>query len=105
MLRLGTAIRRAADNHAPGARDIRVLVNAHDHTVNRQAIDELVEHWSASGGHVLMYELADSLRLPHDIVDPDELTGNTSVTYPVILSLLYGSTPLVNLGARVITHH
>jgi hypothetical protein len=52
-----------------------------------------------------MFELADSLRLPHDIVDPDELTGNTRVTYPVILSLLYGSTPSVNLGARVITPH
>jgi len=105
MLRLGTAIRRAADNHAPGARDIRVLVNAHDHTVNRQAIDELVEHWSAAGGHVSMFELADSLRLPHDIVDPDELTGNTRVTYPVILSLLFGATPAANLGAGVITRH
>jgi esterase/lipase len=105
MLRLGTAIRRAADNHAPGARDIRVLVNAHDHTVNRQAIDELVEHWSATGGHVSMLELADSLRLPHDIVDPDELTGNTRVTYPVIFALLYGSTPAAKLGARVITPH
>jgi esterase/lipase len=105
MLRLGTAIRRAADNHAPGARDIRVLVNAHDHTVNRQAIDELVEHWSAAGGHVSMFELADTLRLPHDIVDPDELTGNTRVTYPVILDLLFGSTPAASLGARVITPH
>jgi esterase/lipase len=105
MLRLGTATRRAADKQAPAARDIRVLVNAHDHTVNREAIDELVEHWSATGGHVSMFELADSLRLPHDIVDPDELTGNTRVTYPVILALLYGSTPAANLGAGVITRH
>jgi esterase/lipase len=102
MLRLGTAIRRAADKHAPGARDIRVLVNAHDRTVNREAIDELVQHWSAAGGQVSMFELADSLRLPHDIVDPDELTGNTRVTYPVILALLYGSTPPANLGVCVI---
>jgi esterase/lipase len=102
MLRLGAAIRRDADKHAPRARDIRVLVNANDGTVNREAIDELVEHWSAKGGHVSMFELADSLRLPHDIVDPGELTGNTRVTYPIILSLLYGSTPAANLGARVI---
>ena len=105
MLRLGTAIRRAADHRAPTARDIRVLVNAHDRTVNREAIDELVEHWSSAGGHVTMFELADSLRLPHDIVDPDERTGNTRVTYPVILDLLFGSTPAANLGARVITPH
>ena len=102
MLRLGAAIRRAADKHAPGARDIRVLVNANDETVNRDAIDEIVAHWSATGGHVSMFEFSDSLRLPHDIVDPDEATGNTKVTYPVILSLLYGSTPPANLGVRVI---
>jgi hypothetical protein len=57
---------------------------------------------SPTGGHVSMFELSDSLRLPHDIVDPDEATGNTKVTYPVILSLLYGSTPPANLGVRVI---
>jgi hypothetical protein len=65
----------------------------------------LVEHWASAGGHVTMFELADSLGLPHDIVDPDELAGNTRVTYPVILALLYGSTPAANSGARVITPH
>jgi carboxylesterase len=103
MLRLGTAIRRAADNHAPAAHDVRVLANAHDHTVNREAVDELVEHWSAAGGHVTMLELADSLRLPHDIVDPDERTGNIKVVYPVILALLYGSTPPAKIGVSIIT--
>lgn len=102
MLRLGAAIRRAADKHAPGARDIRVLVNANDETVNRDAIDEIVAHWAATGGHVSMFEFPDSLQLPHDIVDPDEATGNTKLTHPVILSLLYGSTPPANLGVRVI---
>jgi hypothetical protein len=82
-----------------------VLVNPNDRTVNRQAIDELVEHWSATGGHVSMFELADTLHLPHDIIDPDERTGNTRVTYPVILALLYASTPAANLGARAITPH
>lgn len=102
MLRLGAAVRRAADKHAPAARDIRVVVNAKDATVNRDAIDELAAHWSAAGGHVSMFEFADSLRLPHDIIDPDEATGNTSVTYPVFLSLLFGSTPPPELGVRAI---
>jgi carboxylesterase len=103
MLRLGAAVRRAADKHAPAAREIRVVVNGKDATVNRDAIDELAAHWSAAGGHVSMFEFADSLRLPHDIVDPDEATGNTSVTYPVFLSLLYGSTPAAELGVRAIS--
>ena len=32
------------------------------------------------------------------MLDPAELTGNTRVTYPVILALLYGSTPAPNLA-------
>ena len=102
MLRLGAAVRRAADKHAPAARDIRVVVNGKDETVNRDAIDELAAHWSATGGHVSVFEFADSLRLPHDIVDPDEATGNTRATYPVFLSFLYGSTPPVELGVRAV---
>jgi esterase/lipase len=102
MLRLGAAVRRAADKRAPAARDIRVLVNAADRTVSRDAIDELAAHWSATGGRVSMFEFPDSLRLPHDVIDPDKLTGNTSVVYPVLLALLYGSTPPANLARRLL---
>ena len=102
MLRLSAAVRRAADKRAPAARDIRVLVNANDGTVSRDAIDELVAHWSASGGRVSMFEFPASLRLPHDVIDPDKVTGNTTVTYPVLLALLYGATPPANLARRLL---
>jgi carboxylesterase len=102
MLRLGAAVRRAADKGAPMARDIRVLLNAHDRTVNRAAINELVAQWSATGGSVSMFEFPDSLRLPHDVMDPDEATGNTGATYPVLLALLYGATPPANLARHLL---
>ena len=102
MLRLGAAVRRAADKRAPAARDIRVLVNAADRTVSRDAIDELAAQWSATGGRVSMFEFPDSLRLPHDVIDPDKLTGKPSVTYLVLLALLYGSTPPANLARRLL---
>lgn len=102
MLRFGAAVRRAADNSAPAARDIRVLVNAIDGTVSREAIDELARQWSARGGRVSMFEFPASLRLPHDVIDPDESTANTSATYPVLLALLYGATPPANLARRLV---
>jgi hypothetical protein len=102
MLRLGAAVRRAAEKRAPAARDIRILVNANDRTVSRDAIDELAAHWSATGGRVSMFEFPDSLRLPHDVVDPDQVTGNTSASYPVLLALLYGSPPPANLARRLL---
>jgi hypothetical protein len=49
-----------------------------------------------------MFEFPDSLRLPHDVIDPDKLTGKPSVTYPVLLALLYGSTPPANLARRLL---
>ena len=102
MLRLGAAVRRAADKRAPAARDIRILVNANDRTVSRDAIDELAAQWSATGGRVSMFEFPDSLRLPHDVIDPDQVTGNTSASYPVLLALLYGSPPPANLARRLL---
>jgi esterase/lipase len=102
MLRLGAAVRRAADRRAPAARDIRVLLNANDRTVNRAAIDELAAQWSATAGRVSMFEFPDSLRLPHDVIDPDQATSNTGVTYPVLLALIYGATPPANLARRIL---
>jgi esterase/lipase len=102
MLRLGAAVRRRADRHGPLARDIRVVVNGNDHTVNRSAIDELVAQWSARGGRVSMFELPDSLRLPHDIVDPQELSGDTAKTYPVFVALLAGSPPAPHLAKLLV---
>lgn len=102
MLKLGTSVRRAADDHKPLAHDIRVLANASDGTINREAIDELVEHWLAKGGPVVFYEMSDSLNLPHDIVDPDEPTGRTNISNPVILSLIRGGSPTPDQGVRVI---
>jgi hypothetical protein len=67
-----------------------MLVNAHDQTVNRTLIDDLVASWRAHGAGVESYELSDRLRLPHDVVDPTERGAKPSVSEPVILALLYG---------------
>ena len=102
MLKLGTAVRKAADDAPPLARDIRVLTNSTHATINREAIDELAEHWREKGSPVVVYEFADTLKLPHDIVDPDEATARTIVTNPVILTLIRGGTPTAAQGVRVI---
>ena len=90
MMALGLAARRRASTVAPRTHTIRMLVNAHDQTVNRTLIDDLVASWRAKGAPVETYELSDTLRLPHDIVDPMEGGAKPSVTEPVILALLHG---------------
>lgn len=93
MMKLGVSVRRDARDNRPPARDIRMLVNAHDQTVSRSMIDALAAQWVARGAHVTTYEFGDTLHLPHDIVDPDEHGGRPSVTEPVILALLHGAAP------------
>jgi len=90
MMALGLAARRGASEGAPRTSAIRMLVNAHDETVNRTLIDDLVASWQAKGASVETYELSDTLRLPHDVVDPTERGAKPSVTEPVIVALLYG---------------
>jgi alpha-beta hydrolase superfamily lysophospholipase len=102
MMALGLAARRRAGDSAPRTSAIRMLVNAHDETVNRTLIDDLVASWRAKGAAVETYELADTLRLPHDVVDPTEPGAKPSVTEPVILALLYGrlDAPQASTRAR-----
>jgi pimeloyl-ACP methyl ester carboxylesterase len=93
MMELGLAARRGASERAPRTRDIRMLVNAHDPTVNRTLIDDLVASWRATDARVATYELSDTLRLPHDVVDPTEPGAKPSVTERVILAMMFGSAP------------
>jgi hypothetical protein len=92
-MKLGAAARRNADRNPPLAGEIRILVNANDGTVSRSLTDQLLAHWIANGANASLYELADSLRLPHDIIDPDQPRGRMDITEPVLLALLRGRRP------------
>jgi len=90
MMELALAARRGASERAPRTHAIRMLVNAHDQTINRTLVDNLVASWRAKGASVETHELSDTLRLPHDVVDPTERGAKPSVTEPLIVALLYG---------------
>lgn len=94
ILRLGFAVQQAAHDAGPSVRDIRVLVNAHDHTVNAAAATALAACWAAAGAHVGVYQLPDSLRLPHDVIDATEPGGRSAVVQSIVEDLVgNGSVP------------
>lgn len=101
MVRFGLAVREASGKDAPAAREIFMLLNAHDHTISRSRNLELAGCWSAAGGRVAAWEFPDSLNLPHDLVDPDEPFGNIRATHPVILCLIDGREPPRELAHRI----
>jgi len=92
-LKLGVAVRRSAAERPPAVKDVTVLLNAHDHTIANGAAIDLARKWQLHGATTHIYELPDSLRLPHDVIDPRHPGSNISAVYPVLDALMVGVKP------------
>ena len=91
VLRLGMAVRNDAAAHPPGG-EILFVVNDHDRTVKAGPVFDLGRLWRRQAVPLSIYELPDSLRLPHNVIDP--LGGSASALVPpVLLSLARGGEP------------
>jgi carboxylesterase len=93
ILRLGLAARRASMSTPPATRDISILLNAHDRTISRPAVLALGRRWVRHGASVSVFELPDSLGLPHDVIDPRQRVRRTDVVYPIVQALVRGQSP------------
>lgn len=97
ILELGRSVAGEADRVGPATRAITVLVNASDRTVNESAAEGLARSWLRHGAAVSVFELPDSLRLPHNIIDPYRGRVGSDTVLALIRDLAYGATraPLV----------
>jgi esterase/lipase len=93
MLRLGEAVRDASRKQRPAARRVTFLLNANDHTVKASPVLELAARWASRGTPVGIYEIPDSLRLAHDVIDPREHGADTAVVYRVLDALVNDVAP------------
>jgi esterase/lipase len=90
---LGDVVRAAAGSRAPQARDVVLLLSASDRTISNGAALDLARRWSEHGANVRAYEFSDTLRLPHDVVDPRHPGSDTAAVYPVLAALIAGQQP------------
>lgn len=90
VFRLGLAVREAASDSKPGAKEADFLLNAHDRTIKNSTAIDLAHRWKTRGMSVVVYQLPDSLKLPHDIVDVAKRTGRTEIVQPIMMALGYG---------------
>lgn len=93
ILELGRSILGQADREAPLTRDIVVLVNASDRTVKASAAEALARNWSRHNATVSVFELPDSLRLPHNIIDPTSGRTGGNAVLDLLRELAYGAVP------------
>lgn len=93
IFELGRSVSGSAAREAPWTRHIVVLVNAGDRTVKLSAAEALARDWSRHGATVAVYELPDSLRLPHNIIDPLHGRSGGQAVLALLRELAYGRTP------------
>jgi pimeloyl-ACP methyl ester carboxylesterase len=85
VLRLGMAVRSDAARDVPEG-EVLFVVNDHDRTVKNAPVLDLAREWRQRAVPVSVYELPDSLGLPHNVIDPLNGTA-TTVVAPLLLSL------------------
>jgi esterase/lipase len=94
IMRLGAIVEDRAADHAPAARRIVMVTVGKDPAVSNAAIAHLVRAWrSHAPDRVQAYEFPDSMRLGHDVIDPDQPYQRVGVVYPILESILQGGSP------------
>jgi esterase/lipase len=93
VLRLGAAVRSAADRAPPKARELTLLLNDRDRTVKSGAALRLARVWESRGATVSVYAFPASLGLPHNVLDGREALGQPRIVYPALVALAHGAAP------------
>lgn len=93
LFSLGLSVLHGADVRAPRTQHMVLLVNAADRTVKASAAESLARAWARHGAAVAVYELPDSLRLPHNIIDPLHGRVGGDAVLMLLRALAYGQPP------------
>ena len=87
-LKIGWMIREDAVRDAPGCRSLTMVTVGGDKAVDNGLCAEVVRAWRRHGVDVVTWEFPAALHLNHDIVDPAQVGGNPSITYPVLSRII-----------------
>jgi len=92
-LRLSQSVQASARHNAPAARRIIVVTNANDSSVNNTLTSQVVAQWQADGKQIKTYEFPLSLKLGHDLIDPNQSDQQVDVVYPELINLVTSQIP------------
>lgn len=99
VLRLGMAVRRDAERPPVGQAELLFLVNAHDRTVKTAPVLDFARLWNKRGAPATVYEIPDSLGLPHNIIDP-MYHDSAPPVLPTLIALAHGEQPPAKIAGR-----
>jgi len=93
VMRLGQAVMMDAALTPPAVRDISLLLNEADIAVNNRVTEQLVDLWRAHDQVVAVRALEFSNHLPHDLINPHEIFGDTDLVYALLAGMIGGEEP------------
>ena len=93
ILELGAEVLRQAESQPPQTMRVTMLLNANDRTVRESASEALAGAWAAHGAHVSIFELPDSLRLPHNVIEAYRGVSGGDTVLHLLRALAYGQPP------------
>lgn len=83
-----------AESGAPVVKDLTIVTNGNDHTVDAGAVQALANSWEQRGGAAITrYHFDAAMGLPHDVIDVSQRCGAPGSVYPVLVALVE-KTPL-----------
>jgi pimeloyl-ACP methyl ester carboxylesterase len=88
MMRLGAIVLRTSRSCPPASREVVMVTNAADKTVDNKICYAIVERWRVNGGAVTHYEFEKELGLIHDLIDPAQPQQQIDTVYPVLYELI-----------------
>ncbi len=93
IVRLGAAVETAAARRTPAAARIIVVTNGAEPSVNNELTAEVVQSWKSHAAKLDTYTFDAALKLPHDLIDPNQPDQQVGLVYPVLLNLVVGDPP------------
>ena len=86
--RLGLHLLGEARRFVPATRNIAIVTNASETTVNNRAVARLADAWSSHAGVRVRVHVLSGLRRSHDIMEPNRRRALAGAVYPVLLDIV-----------------
>lgn len=90
LFQTASGVLKGAGKGPPKARELAVITNAAEPSLDNRFTHMLVAAWRRSGASVSTYEFPASAHLPHDLIDPANEEQNTKLSYPVVIKAIVG---------------
>ncbi|MBV5326961.1 MAG: alpha/beta fold hydrolase [Chlorobium sp.] len=87
ILRLGFVVQEEAMHASPAAEKIVMVFNANDTSINNDRTREILDIWNTGHINIETFEFQASLKLGHDLIDPNQPDQNIALVYPEMIRL------------------